>query len=250
METDALKELVMFIQSERMKFTNKHNNMFAQSLSRCTKIYRYLMIILIRYEAASLEFITNSKDLQSTFQSGKHPLTEEQMQLHEEGWKLAVALELEIDSFYLFAKMLLDRVAHTIEFYFGQATRCSLDSHDGLQKCFLKYVEIKSLSTPLPRLLELFNVLKKEISDYRDYEIAHAKKLRVLEAISYDETGRTRKNPGIMFPINSDQFVASQSPRDLITLVDEYLILMISFIRENAVRTRLELLNANTSNLE
>jgi len=247
METDALKQLVVFIQTERGKFENKHNNMFAQSFGQITKFYRYLLIIMERYESASSAFIENSKATQLTIQPGKHPLTNEQIRLHEEGWKLQVALELEIDSFYLIAKILLDRMAHAIEFYFGQATRCSLESHDGLTKCFLRYRENKNLTIPAPRLQELVKILKKEISDYRDYEIAHAKKPRVLQGISCDESGRTRKNPGIIYPKNSDEFVPSQSPRDLTTLVDEYLLLMISFIKENHAQTRLELLNTKVS---
>ena len=32
---------------------------------------------------------------------------------------LTTRLHLEIESFYLFAKILLDKVAHFVEFYFG-----------------------------------------------------------------------------------------------------------------------------------
>ena len=242
MEKEILKQMVAFIQSERKRFATKHNNMFAQSFSQITKLYRNLLIILARYDSASRVFIENTKAMVATLKPGTHPVTPNQERLHDEGWKLKLALELEIDSFYLFAKMLLDRVAHALEFYFGQASRCSLESHDGLTKCLRKYAGIKQLSPPPSRLLELLTVIKREISDYRDYEITHAKKPRVLQGIAYDSSGRTRKSPAIMYPTEKDQFVASESPGNLMGLVDEYLALVVQYIRSNSARTKLDLL--------
>lgn len=122
----------------------------------------------------------NTRALHETVKEGKHPVTPEQERLHEEGWKLGVAVELEIDSFYIFAKVLLDRVGHGLEFYFGQAKGCSLESHNEMMKCFAKYVKAKNLTPPPKRLVELLKTLKTEIRDYRDKEIVHAKRPRVL----------------------------------------------------------------------
>ena len=216
-ESAALKEWQSFIALERDRFSEQHNNMFAQTCGKVTKKYRYLILILDRYDNASLRFIENTKASQATRQLGTHPITEEQRSLHEEGWKIAIALELEIDSFYLFAKILLDRVSHVIEFYFGIASRCFLESHDGLTKCFQSFVGQKGLTAPPHQITELLTLLKEKISDYRDYEISHAKKPRQLEAIGFSlETGRTWKNPGHLYPTEKDKFVFSESPRDLI----------------------------------
>src|SRR5438445_10352953 len=133
--------------------------MFAQSFSQVTKTYRYLLIILDRYDSSSRAFIKNTKAMQETIKPGKHQLTKEQERLHEQGWQLQVALEFEIDPFYIFAKMLLDKVAHALEFYFGKAPQCSLASHDKLTKCFNRYVPIKKLSPTPPPILEMLELL-------------------------------------------------------------------------------------------
>jgi hypothetical protein len=43
-------------------------------------------------------------------------------------------LHLEIESYYVFAKIILDDVARAIEYYFGPHRGLALDSHDGLAK--------------------------------------------------------------------------------------------------------------------
>src|SRR5215472_14371638 len=43
---------------------------------------------------------------------------------------LYVRLQLEVETFYVFAKIVLDKVANAVEFYFGQGRSASLLSHD------------------------------------------------------------------------------------------------------------------------
>ena len=53
-------------------------------------------------------------------------------------------LHLEIESYYLFSKIMLDKIVHALEFYFGQGRKKSLDSHDGLVKNSASYVARKA----------------------------------------------------------------------------------------------------------
>jgi hypothetical protein len=239
-ETDTLRRLTEFIKVERDRYGDRGGNMFAQTFSRITKTYRYLLIIEDRYISASEAFMQNTSALQATIIEGNHPCTPEQQVLHDQGWKLGLAVELEIDSFYVFAKMLLDRIAHGIEFYFGQAKGCSLESHKEMMKCFPDYVLAKKLKEPSNRLKERIEALKTEIRDYRDHEIVHAKKPRVLEGIGFDKSGSVYKTQGIMSPSEKDKFVSSKSPKDLMVLLDEYICLIIEFMRENATQARIE----------
>jgi hypothetical protein len=70
----------------------------------------------------------------------------------------------------LFAKILLDKIARAIEFYFGTVP----DSHDDFVKHLDRYVRAKDLSLPRGFKQDLQG-LKREISDFRDYQIAHEK---------------------------------------------------------------------------
>lgn len=50
-----------------------------------------------------------------------------------------------------------------------------------------------------------------------------------------------------MYPTDKDQFVSSKTAKELMILLDEYLCLMIEYLQENANRTKLELLAAQSS---
>jgi hypothetical protein len=88
---------------------------------------------------ASRQLFANSKALQASISPGTHPFSQEQAMLYEEDAQLAVLVHLEIESSYLFAKILLDKIAHAFEFYFGPSCKKSLDSHDSLVKNFTAY---------------------------------------------------------------------------------------------------------------
>jgi hypothetical protein len=108
-------------------------------------------------------------------------------------------LHLEIESFYLFAKILLDKIAHALEFYFGLGRKKSLDSHDGLVKNFAQYAEVKCLTLPSD-FMTIAARLKTDVSDYRDYEIAHEKSPRRMSGTVFDAEGRMRIVATSLYP--------------------------------------------------
>jgi hypothetical protein len=69
-------------------------------------------------------------------------------------------IQLEIESFYLFAKILLDRWSGLAEAHFGPARRLSLHSHDQLTRQFEKYAEAKGLSVVSSLLLSSIKTMK------------------------------------------------------------------------------------------
>jgi hypothetical protein len=133
---------------ERERFADEDNNKFAMSFSQISRYSAFLDVILKRYEDASRQLFQNTKALQETLLPGQNPVSSSQMALHEEGVRLTILVHLEIESFYLFAKILLDKVARSLEFYFGQEREKSLDSHDDLVKNFESYAGAKSLTLP------------------------------------------------------------------------------------------------------
>jgi hypothetical protein len=90
----------------------------------------------------------------------------------------------------LFAKICLDKIAHALEFYFGQGRGKSFDSHDRLVRNFAAYAAEKRLALTAD-FMRIAAALKKDISDYRDYEIAHEKSLRRLSGTVFDTEGRS-----------------------------------------------------------
>ena len=233
--------------SERERFSARHNNLFAFSFSHIARYYEFLKIIQERYHKVSAEFIENTKAQQATFQSGKNAVTEEQMQFLNKGREITTILHLEIESYFLFAKILLDKVARAIKFYFGKARGLSLDSHDGLAKNFESYISIKQLTILPTDLNELIKTLKEWVSDYRDKEIAHEKSPRTMKAtmFSHGATSTTWVASTKIYPTEKDKQVESKEIDEVMNLIDKYISEIVKYIQKNKEKTNLE--RANTT---
>src|SRR5882762_3216181 len=126
--------LEKFIRDERERFEVKHNNMFALSFSEVNRYFTFLEIILTRYQSTSQALSKNLKQYKVLFSGEGGTMNDQQVKSQEELTEIQQALLLETESFYLFAKILLDKLARALEFYFGQGRSYSLDSHDDLVK--------------------------------------------------------------------------------------------------------------------
>src|SRR5713226_7399573 len=180
--------LSTFISSERERFETEDNNKFAFSFSQISRYGKFTNVIFGRYRKVSEQFIANAKAKHQSFLPGTHKVSDTQSLLLEESAKLSILVHLEIESFYLFAKILLDKIAHSIEFYFGPVRKRPLDSHDDLCKNLPVYAEQKELVLS-PDFLKLATELKKDVSDYRDYEIAHEKSPRRIRGTIFYADG-------------------------------------------------------------
>lgn len=74
------------------------------SFSQVSRYYEFILVVLKRYDEASVRFLENTKALQARIRSGTHPTTAEGLQLLEEGARLNILLHLEIESFYILSK--------------------------------------------------------------------------------------------------------------------------------------------------
>lgn len=235
-----ISRLNEFVDAERERFTTVDNNRFALSFSQIMRYAEFIEIIAGRQTEAGLKFVANAAALRAAVPSGGASLTAEQRRLLDEGRKLTDALHLEIESFYLFAKILLDKIARSIEFYFGQGRKCSLDSHDDLIKDLGKYSTIKRLSVPA-KLLELALSLKQDISDLRDYRIAHDKNPRRVLGTAFGLDGKTTMISTTIYPTPNDKQLQTRDPNDLLTEIGDYIDSVIDLFGTNRHLTELKL---------
>jgi hypothetical protein len=82
--------------------------------------------------------------------------------------------------------------------------------------------------------------LKKDISDYRDYEIAHEKSPRRLSGTVFDTKGRMQIAGIRLYPTKADQQVESKVLHDLMRDLDTYIALVIELVRSNGKKTKLK----------
>ena len=101
------------------------------------------------------------------------------------------------------------------------------------------YAAEKSLALPAD-FMRIAAALKKDISDYRDYEIAHEKSPRRLSGTVFDTEGRMQIAGISLYPTKADQQVESKVLHDLMRDLDTYIALVIELVRSNGKKTKLK----------
>jgi hypothetical protein len=238
-----------FISRERSRFDVEHNNMFALGFSDIAIYRAFLNVISSRHATASRAFHANtveSRRLRGDF-VGTRAVTPEEDRLFKEAQTLVVHIRLEEESFYLFATILLDRVARSLEFYFGPERGLSLDSHDQWVKSMEAYGKVKSLDVPI-ELPPIAAELKEKISDYRDYQVAHHKSPRTVRGVAFrhDDPDSVRISSGQIYPRENERQIESLELNDAIGLIDRYLHAVIDFLENNEAKCRLRPVNARS----
>lgn len=245
-----IQKLRDFISTERNRFEDNHNNMFVRSFSEITRYYDFLKIILERYKTASKSLIDNTKDLHASIaHDNSNKLSEKQYTLLSRNYGLSLNVHLEIESFYLFAKVLLDKIALSIQFYFGEPERkLSLASHDKLTKHIEAYARARSLYIS-QGFVDIVKKLKEDIADYRDYQIQHIhihRYPRLVRGTIYDDEGNTRLSVNTLYPKHGDKQCDSKYLHELLSEVESYIEKLIIFIEQNKVKTWLTLLDTES----
>lgn len=239
--SDFDAELSAFISSERSYFEVEGNNMFAMAFGQVRRYYGFLVLIKARHDRLSDNYRKLSERCMALIptHSGPAPITKELGAVMEEMSGMSVQFQLEIESYYVFAKIMLDRVAHFIEFIYGPARRLPLDSHDQLTKHFKGYCAAKGLKD-FVNVETLLSSLKQDISDYRDYQIAHEKSPRTIRAIAISDAGDASVMATKIYPKESDGQVQSQSPAKLELDLLRYLTEIMALVRANREQCKLK----------
>jgi hypothetical protein len=223
---------------ERERFETKHNNMLGGAFGEIGRYRRFLEVIVARHADVAPRVMALHDEHRATLKPGTHRMDERQIRLSDERELLTMQWQLDVESAYLFAKILLDKVARGIEFYFGPVPRCALDSHDDLVKRIESYASSIPLQLPDP-FVPMAKLLKTDVSDFRDYQIAHEKSPRTVRGMQYDGAGATRLVMVQLYPTAKDEQREGRSPKDLLADIDDYLREFMALIRSNRERSRL-----------
>lgn len=232
-------ELSKFVEVERAFFEGEDNNKFAMAFGEIIRYRSFLGIITHRHEDHSREFSKLIERQKQLFSSGGGQLTEEQTAWLEDNSRLCTHIQLEIEGYYLFAKILLDKVSRFIEFFFGPARGLSLDSHDQMTKCFDAYATSKNLKN-YDRVEMCLASLKTDIADFRDYQISHEKSPRTIRGVSVSGTGQTSIFSTKLYPRETDVQVQSETPGKLEEDLRIYLKEIMSLVQTNRDMSKLK----------
>lgn len=231
------KKLAKYIGEEQDRFEVQHNNMFSLAFGEILRYGQFLDEIERRHQIVTNEYRKMFHEFQNTIDKtpGSHPFTDKQMKINSEMTRLMLLVQLEIESFYLYAKILLDKVARDIELYFGQARGLSLDSHDDFAAKIERYAKSKDIKLN-EGLINSAKKLKEDISDFRDYQIAHLKNPRTVRGTSIDG----RMSLMQIYPKDTDTQKQTKLILDLLEDLSNYIDLIVEFLVLNKDKTYLK----------
>jgi hypothetical protein len=180
--------LTNFVEDEREGFDARDGNILAMYAKAIAERVAYLEITADDYEAANKRYGDSLQRFYAASEaewqrlgdrSSSRAATAEEQELSDESGRDGLTVYLRIETFYVFAKILLDLVAGFVPYYFGPGSGVKLSRHSQLVKGALpKLAEQKGL-TPVPsRLTELVAELGERVSDYRDKTVSTARQMR------------------------------------------------------------------------
>lgn len=228
-----------FIRTERDRFSDKRNNSFAFGFGQIRRYYDFLQIILRYYDSANKAFMENTKRTQEFIKSGGKGWSDEQRKELDRGYEFSNKLHLHIESFYMFAKILLDKIAQAIYFYFGNSKTMFQSHHDMIGR-IQSYVSERGL-IPIPEpLLNRMKQLQELVSDFRDDVITHQYSPRAMKATMFNyTTGETWMMDHRIEPKEGDKQRESMPITQLIKLIDDYIAEIINYLLANKDRAYL-----------
>ena len=198
----------------------------------------FLRIVLGRYEAANgvwMHFAQRwQKRMREEAGGASRPLAQDEIEelaaQHEAGQEL----HLEIESFYQFAKILLDRVADVILLYFGYPRPKVGSSHSRLVTGQFTRLCEEALPLEGRTLKPLMDDLHTRIVRHETDVIEHLNNPKLTPGTSYGAAGRAGISMGMVAPgPGDDTFPSTEDPAVLFKAIEGYMEAVVDFLECN-----------------
>jgi len=228
--------ITAFRDNERWNYTDTDQNLFGVAVAQIDRYLGFLLLVKHRFDSAAEPFIRIESYFKQGMEPGVRQVSEAEWKAMQESSLLQTNIQLDIESFYVFAKIMLDKIAIFIEQYFGPGRGCSLISNDKLVRDFGKYSTLKNLSVP-KEFVEIASILKELVSDFRDKQIEHHRNLRRTIGIMWTQDGNILMMPGHLNPKESDPLQSASTPLSAILIeLGKYLECFFELIRTNRTK--------------
>jgi len=230
-----------FIAAEQVQYDSKDGQRFAVSLYQIRRYLGFCEIIKQRHQDAETKAAENFRRLIAGNQSQKSgPLTTMEWAEMQKNAELYEILHLETESFFVFSKITLDKIAHFIRDYFGSTPNLSLRSHHQWCKNYEKFVDAKNLITP-EGLKETLTELQTIVADFRDKNIVHFGNPRAMFLTYITAENTTNVGTTFLYPKDTDQANKSPGVNDVYQRLHHYLELLKILVEKNRNRSRYSL---------
>ncbi len=209
----------------------KNVNLLVIRLNTWNRYYEFVVFAKAKYEEINPEFIAfMRKEMEriKALPSGSRTLTQEDQEARELTKLYSNQLAFYIESFHVFASILLDRIADTICFYFKLGDKMT---HDKLGKRLdhdPKMVKVPGIES----LVKDARVLQKKVVAYRNRKITHLDNPRYMFGTSW-VGDQSFVSAGIMEPKGDDSFPSTESIPEMFALIDTYAAQAFTLLADN-----------------
>ena len=220
----------------------KARNLLSTHLRLWDRYSRFLETVQARYHSASAEYRDTFEDLSAANRQlpPSGTLTLEHQALWDRTIVCGEAVELEVESFYLFAKILVDRVADTIFQFFGIDWPAKGSSHSHLARQFNRLEQ--RAKTP-SEMIGLAKEVQERIVTFRDDLIEHLDDPRHIRGSGLDEQNVAKLLfPTVLYPKTNESPLRklSEDSREVIDLLDRYIAVAVKCLQDNLGKCVLE----------
>lgn len=233
-----------FFGTERHRFDAREGNILVVTSQQLAELIGYLEVTASEYEEATEAYASASERrwrladaITEQLGQSDREVTPEEEALEDELGVLSLIVYLRIETFYVFAKILLDKLARLIPHYLGQAQGVGIQRHSTLteNEALVRFAKAKDLAPVPPSLTALIDGLSSRISKYRNQSITHAYSPRAMRGTAYShETGETMISTHRLYPRDaSDTSTFSETPRTLLPLIEQYVDELIAYLAAN-----------------
>lgn len=211
----------------------------AGGLIQAAELLRFLEITVADYDEASRRLTDHAQRRESMAQGrapGPRLLEPDEIESAAVGEELDAVLHLRIETFYVFAKLLLDKLAQAIEHFIGRDPDISLGKHSKLRTNLTNYSCVKNLSSPV-EILRLAASLERIVA-FREKQVVHAESPRAFKGTTFDADGKGLVAPGRVFPSHDEKEskqlnTASEGLHELLAEIDAYVEAICAYLRRN-----------------
>jgi hypothetical protein len=233
---------VQDLHQEIWRSSHGKSGVIANSITQWLHYRDYLERVLERYEGANRTYlgVRSRLPLGASKAPGRRRLSRRASADWGRLWPLTRDVHLEIESFYVFGKILLDRVADTFALFFrGQLFGGLASSHRKLMRDQIVPICREKNIRP-GKLPNMIQDLQRRVVDHRTQVIEHRREPRYSPGSHIGADRKIRIEMGLVSATDADhefETRTTEAPADLMNALDDYLDEMAAFMRANRAKS-------------
>ena len=185
------ERLSAYLERLRLRIGTEPGNIAGTALGEVKYHLEALHRVVDRYRERSQTFVDLHRAFFESVQQHEHPheLTAEEEESLAQRWPVQSELRQEIETFYLFARILLDKMTQALVACLGQG-KYAPTSHSKLISKADQYLGEQGVRPVPDELRSLMTELDSTVTDFRDDVIVHDQSARGLRPIGWDRDSK------------------------------------------------------------